>query len=43
VESVQCTDGRGAAPLEESSGIGLWDAGAAPPFDPAAAQTSLAL
>ncbi len=43
VETVRCTGGRGAAPPEDSGGIWDWDAGAAPPFDRAAAQASLAL
>jgi hypothetical protein len=43
LELVRCTDGRGAAPPEDSGGIWDWDAGAAPPFDLAEAQAALAL
>jgi hypothetical protein len=41
--TVQCTDGRGAAPPEDSGGIWAWDAAAAPPFDVPEAQAALAL
>jgi hypothetical protein len=43
VEGVRCTDGRGAAPPEDSGGTWDWDAGAAPPFQLAEARTALAL
>ncbi|MDP9435479.1 MAG: plasmid pRiA4b ORF-3 family protein [Actinomycetota bacterium] len=43
VDAVLCTDGRGAAPPEDSGGIWDWDADAAPPFDLAEAQAGLAL
>ena len=43
VDGVRCTDGRRAAPPEDSGGVWDWDADAAPPFELADAQAALAL
>jgi hypothetical protein len=43
VEDVRLLAGHGAAPPEDSGGIGDWDAGEAPPWDLAEAQAALAV
>jgi hypothetical protein len=43
VDDVRLVAGKGAAPPEDSGGIWDWDAGAAPPFDLAEAQSALAV
>lgn len=43
VDEVQLVAGHGAAPPEDSGGIGDWNADAAPPFDLGEAQTALAV
>jgi hypothetical protein len=43
VDDVRLVNGSGAAPPEDSGGIGAWNADAAAPFDHAAAQAALAV